>query len=98
VSIDRLARHVGLTRRHLERRFQLLVGVSPKRLARIVRFQRALRMLERADAGQRGTRTAMACGYADQAHFVREFRELAGCPPEAHLLRHAELDGFFAGR
>lgn len=98
VSIDRLARHVGLTRRHLERRFQMLVGVSPKRLARIVRFQRALRVLERAGAGQRGTRTAMACGYADQAHFVREFRELAGCPPEAHLLRHAELNGFYAGR
>jgi AraC-like DNA-binding protein len=98
VSIDRLARHVGLTRRHLERRFQMLVGVSPKRLARIVRFQRALRVLERAGAGQRGTRTAMACGYADQAHFVREYRELAGCPPEAHLLRHAELNGFYAGR
>ena len=36
-----------MTRRHLERRFDTLVGISPKRLARIVRFQRALRMLQR---------------------------------------------------
>jgi AraC-like DNA-binding protein len=98
VSIDRLASHVGLTRRHLERRFQIVVGMSPKRLARIARFQHALRMLHALDSDQRGTRTAIECGYADQAHFVREFRELAGCPPEAHLLRHAELNGFFSGQ
>src|SRR5262245_15861882 len=94
VSIDRLARHLGVTRRHLERRFQMLVGTSPKRLARIVRFQHALRMLQALEAGDRGTQTAAECGYADQAHLVREFRELAGCPPEAHLLRDPELNGF----
>lgn len=95
VSIDRLARHVGLTRRHLERRFHALVGISPKRLARIARFQHALRVLGGNDGVSRGTQTAAECAYADQAHFVREFRELAGCPPEAHLLRNAELNGFF---
>jgi AraC-like DNA-binding protein len=95
VSIDRLACHLGLTRRHLERRFQTRVGISPKRLARIARFQHALQMLGTIDGARRGTLTAAECGYADQAHFVREFRELAGCPPEAHLLRHAELSGFF---
>jgi len=95
VSIDRLARHVGLTRRHLERRFHALVGISPKRLARIARFQHALQMLGAIDSAPRGAQTAADCGYADQAHFVREFRELAGCPPEAHLLRDAELSGFF---
>ena len=75
----------------------MLVGMSPKRLARIARFQHALQTLHALDAGQRGTLTAVECGYADQAHFVREFRELAGCPPEAHLLRDAELNGFFSG-
>jgi AraC-like DNA-binding protein len=95
VSIDRIATATGLTRRHLERQFRQQVGVSPKRLARISRFQYALQLLEDSDSAQRGTLTAAACGYADQAHFIRDFRELAGCPPTAHLLQQAELTRFF---
>lgn len=95
VSIDDLAASVSLTRRHLERTFLKTVGITPKRLARITRFQRALSTLEASDAAPRGTRTAAACGYADQAHFIRDFRELAGCPPGEHLLRQFELTGFF---
>jgi AraC-like DNA-binding protein len=98
LSMDDLAADVGLTRRHLERRFQTLVGISPKRLARIARFQHAIRVLERLDVAQKSTHTAATCGYADQAHFVHDFRELAGCPPGAHLLRRAEISGFFTHR
>jgi AraC-like DNA-binding protein len=97
VSIDRLAAAAEMTRRHLERRFLTAVGVSPKRLARIARFQRALRLLG-SDTRRPGTDTAAACGYADQAHFVRDFSRLAGCSPGEHLLRHGELTGFFIER
>ena len=44
---------------------------------------------------QEAAGTALECGYADQPHFIRDFTELAGCPPGAHLLRHAQLSGFF---
>ena len=105
VGIDNVATRVELTRRHLERRFDATVGISPKRLARIVRFQRALRMLqarpERPDLrapAVTGVATAIECGYADQPHFIREFAELAGCSPAAHLLRHAEMSGFFTSQ
>jgi AraC-like DNA-binding protein len=97
IGIRELAAEVGLTPRHLERRFMQVVGISPKRLARIARFQHALAMLDRLD-GARGTRTAAACGFADQAHFVRDFHELAGCPPGEHMLQRAELTGFFSAR
>jgi AraC-like DNA-binding protein len=96
--MDALAAHVGVTARHLERQFKQAVGISPKRLARITRFQRALRMFERFDLPQRGTHTAAMCGYADQAHFIRDFSEFAGCAPGAHLLRRAELNEFFSSR
>ena len=94
-SVDALARGAGMTRRHLERRFQEVVGISPKRLSRITRFQFALSLLDRMDGSERGIRTATECGYADQAHFIRDFRDLAGCPPGEHLLRRCELTGFF---
>ncbi len=98
VTVDGVAATVGVTPRHLERRFKQIVGISPKRLARITRFQRALRLFEHIDSPQRGTQTAAACGYADQAHFIRDFAEFAGCAPGQHLLRRAELNGFFSSR
>jgi AraC-like DNA-binding protein len=92
VSIDRIASATGVTRRHLERRF------LAKRLARIARFQRAVRTLESTEASDRGTQTAASCGYADQAHFIRDFQEFARCTPSRHLLERAELTGFFISR
>ena len=96
VSIARVAAGAGLTPRHLERLFHRDVGIAPKRLARITRFQRALMLIEAGGKG--GAETAIDCGYADQAHFVRDFRRLAGCSPSAHLLNAAELTGFFIPR
>jgi AraC-like DNA-binding protein len=98
VSIDRQAAAANVTRRHLERRFLETVGVTPKRFARIARFQHALQLLDRAGAASSGAHTAARCGYADQSHFVRDFRQLAGCPPSAHLLQKAAMTGFFMDR
>jgi AraC-like DNA-binding protein len=96
VSIDALARRASMSRRHLERRFKEVVGISPKRLARVTRFQKALHVLEESDPRGRGAVTAATCGYADQSHFIREFRQLAGCSPAEHMLKQGELTGFFA--
>jgi AraC-like DNA-binding protein len=95
-SVGDMAVLKGLSRRHLKRRFQEVVGLPPKRFARITRFQHALRIFEQGASGQRGAVTAAVCGYADQAHFIRDFGELAGCSPEAHLLRNAMLNRLFA--
>jgi AraC-like DNA-binding protein len=101
VAIDSLASRVSWTRRHLERRFGEVVGIGPKRLARIARFQQALQLLDAAagpDVPAPGVSTALACGYADQAHFIRDFREFAGATPGAHLLRRAELTELFRAK
>lgn len=97
IAVDRLATATGMSRRHLERRFLDTTGISPKRLARIARFQHALRVLRFAEAGRRCVTTAAECGYADQSHFIRDFRQLAGCSPTEHLLRQGEMTGFFIG-
>ena len=95
IPVEQVAGLAGISRRHLERRFLDVVGMSPKRLARITRFQAALHALQTGEPGGTGAATAAAFGYADQPHFIREFRELAGCTPSAHLLQQAALTGFF---
>lgn len=88
-SVAEIAGGVGLTRRQLERLFREQVGLTPKRFIRIRRLARALSALDLEPAGRRGTMAAQAGGYADQAHFVRDCREIAGYTPGAHLLRRA---------
>jgi AraC-like DNA-binding protein len=82
VSVASLAADVGWSTRHLGNRFAQQLGLTPKAAARVVRFDRARRMLQqRASQGRLGelADVASAAGYFDQAHLAREFRQLAGC-------------------
>jgi AraC-like DNA-binding protein len=81
-SIGSLARDLGLTVRTLERRMVHHVGLPPKILHRVLRFRRAFRLLEQVPAG-RWDRAAIAAGYFDQAHMIRDFKAFAGAPPSA---------------
>jgi AraC-like DNA-binding protein len=77
------ARAAGLSERQLRRRFDAAVGYGPATLARVLRFQRFLRL---AGAGAAPlARLAADAGYADQAHLARECRRLSGLPPSALL-------------
>lgn len=88
VPVTELAREVGWSSRHLGQRFRTEIGLSPKGAARVVRFDRTRRLLQRqTGAGQQPTLAglAAACGYYDQAHLAREFRQFAGCAPSRWL-------------
>ena len=80
VRIDDLARHVNLSRRHLGRIMKERLGISPKRFARISRFDRAVQF-GRAHPLEPWARVAFEAGYADQAHMTREFNEIGGIRP-----------------
>ncbi len=80
VRMDDLTHPTGLSPRQMERRFRQAVGVTPKRLARIVRFQRLMARLHEAERIGWG-QLAISCGYYDQAHLIRDFREFTGCAP-----------------
>ena len=85
-SIVGLAEVAGVSRRHLAKLFRTEIGATPKTMARILRFEHARTMagtvprLGWADI-------AYAAGYADQAHLVREFRELSGLSPSDLMRR-----------
>jgi AraC-like DNA-binding protein len=84
VRAGELARRVGWSPRYLQRRLLAETGLTPKAAARVTRFDRARRALQR-QPGLPLAALAADCGYYDQAHLAREFRELAGCPPSAWL-------------
>jgi methylphosphotriester-DNA--protein-cysteine methyltransferase len=72
--------------------------VSPKRLARLVRFRRVLATLD-AHRTRGGVDVALDHGYYDQAHFIAEFRAFAGDAPRRFVEhRLAELTRFFVDR
>jgi AraC-like DNA-binding protein len=77
-----VARELFVSERQLRRRVERAVGYGPKRLARVLRLMRAL---DQARAGDDLGRVAFDAGYADQAHFANDCRELAGAPPSVVL-------------
>jgi AraC-like DNA-binding protein len=88
IRVSELAERVGWSPRYLQRRLLAETGLTPKAAARVARFDRARRLLQRtAGAGHAPALAdlAAACGYYDQAHLAREFRELASCPPTVWL-------------
>ena len=80
VEIGGLAAEVGWSRRHLSEKFRTEVGLTPKVAARVLRFERARHLLGLPTRPGLAA-VAVACGYYDQAHFTREWNELAGCTP-----------------
>jgi AraC-like DNA-binding protein len=83
-AVGGLLRACGRSERHVRRRFEAAVGLSPKHLARIVRLEHALRAGLAADPGS-WARIAVEAGYYDQAHLIAECRALAGRTPAQHL-------------
>jgi AraC-like DNA-binding protein len=80
LRIGDLAGKLGVTRRQLERQCRRDLGVSPKMLARILRFRRAAALIGQGRV-RSGADLAAAGGYVDQAHLIREFQEFAGTTP-----------------
>jgi AraC-like DNA-binding protein len=84
ITIGALASEIGWSHKHLIERFREQVGLPPKTMARILRFEHVVRRLRRAGAA-RWAEIALECGYYDQAHLIRDFTEFAGSSPGAFL-------------
>src|ERR1051325_1850078 len=93
-SVRTMARAAGMSTRRVQMLFRDEIGLSPKQLLRITRFQRALGVA-RANPALSWAAVAVAAGYFDHAHLIHESREIAGCTPAALLGREAELTAAF---
>lgn len=86
IGIGILTDALGCSRQHLITGFHRQIGLSPKKLARILRFNCALRRLEATDDPDWAD-IALDNGYYDQAHFNRDFRHFIDCTPSEFLRR-----------
>ena len=94
IRVSELLRKHGINARYLERVFLEEVGVTAKVLSRIVRFNHAKQMIESNPSIDLLT-LAYECGYADQSHFTRNFREMFGITPSEFKAKLKELFRFF---
>ncbi|MGD2071378.1 MAG: helix-turn-helix transcriptional regulator [Gemmatimonadota bacterium] len=81
------ARRAGISARALRTLMREQVGLAPKACARVIRLHSALRRAATAGRSVPWSRVAMASGYADQPHLIREFRRLLGETPGAWQAR-----------
>lgn len=82
MRVSDVVRLVGVSERTLRRDIVAAVGLTPKMLLRILRFQRAHTLLHSKEPLDL-CNIALESGYADQAHMGREFQEFAGLTPIA---------------
>lgn len=82
INIAQLSDRLSVSERQLQREFKETIGTSPKTYARIIRFRTAMEYLQRLrNDNVSWVEIAYYCGYADQAHFIRDFKEFTGRLP-----------------
>jgi AraC-like DNA-binding protein len=86
-SLSDAAREVGTSLRHMERLFKHHIGVSPKRFARIIRFHQSHIAMSESDVLTLAS-MAYRYGYADQAHFNKDYKNFTGVNPTHRSMSH----------
>ena len=79
MPVSSLADIACLSKRQYERIFSETVGMNPKEYSRVVRFQKALWLMQNGEQNYAGR--ASACGFSDQSHFIRDFKAMSGHTP-----------------
>lgn len=92
VPVGALADEVGWSPRRLRARFGDVVGLSPKRMARLVRFRAVVAQLADPHGPDLATVAARG-GFSDQAHLTREVRAFSGLTPTQLVAARLPDDG-----
>lgn len=87
IDLRSMAAAAGLSTYHFARAFKQTEGVSPLEFVMLRRIERSKQLLLSSDASL--AEVAVACGFADQSHFSRRFRQMTGATPGAYRAGHA---------
>ncbi len=93
-SVQELVKLIGFSERQLERKFKQQVGLTPKQLSRIMRFQKFI-ALSKTSSNLTLTEVSLACGYYDQSHFIKDFTKFSGVSPMSYLTSSHPMSDHF---
>ncbi len=97
VNVETLSKELYIGQRHLERKFINQVGLSPKMLIKIIRFQNIFKLLKKKRFKTLAELTQEA-GYYDQSHFIKNFKEFTGGQsPKAYFKQDTRITKLFTG-
>jgi AraC-like DNA-binding protein len=94
VSIREISRELGFSQRRFIQIFNSFVGLNPKVFYRIQRFQRARVLAERRPISN-WAELAVTCGYFDQSHLIKDFKEFSGSTPRIYSVQQEHKDARF---
>jgi AraC-like DNA-binding protein len=100
LSIKSLSLDLGVSQKHLLRLFDRVVGLNPKLLSRILKFQKVIQLAEQKPLPQNGkqrllwTQIAYECGYYDQAHMIHDFKIFAGMSPSEYFAQKSPYPNY----
>ena len=94
ISIDMLSQSLCLSNRGLQKLFKKHIGMSPAHYRKIIRFNKAAQLIL-SEANDSLTQISYACGYFDQAHFIKDFKEFGGISPSEFLRLKSNSSDFY---
>jgi AraC-like DNA-binding protein len=88
LSVEQVARHVGMSSSHFAHRFSTVARVSPMRFLKQLRLEAARELMlgQRVRAGDAATQV----GYESSSHFTRDFKQAYGSSPGEYVRRVRE--------
>ena len=93
-SVRDVSQEFGLSQRRFIQIFSSLVGLTPKIFCRVLRFQQARILAERPETSN-WAELAVICGYFDQSHLIKDFREFSGSTPTIFSVQQQHKDARF---
>lgn len=96
MKISELCQKLNLNSRYLQRKFTNDIGMSPKMLYRIIRFNKAYNQIK-YNRNATLQDVTFCLGYYDLSHLISEFREFTGLSPLSYFKKENVFNGFFAG-
>lgn len=93
ITIEEVSSQLAVSPRQLQRVFKDQLGTSPKTYGRIIRFSNAYKQMQHLQETGGWAGLSYYLGYADQAHFIREFKEFSGQIPNVMLHDDGQIFG-----